>query len=247
MPLNISVSQHWHDPQTEVSVKSVQRRLIARGYYCGPTAADGWFRGADDPDGSESNTLRALKRFQAFNGLAKDGVVGPLTWGKLKVSTTTVHPAATATSAQAMADFTARWLTTGLDGSRPVYVFGAEINLAGDSSPDRTDCSEAMQYGVYHQVHDSWVDGSHNQWAACHHITVAQALRTKGALVFQSGSGSPNGIHHVGMSLGDGSVAQARSRYPQPGELSSGRPQTCGIWKGQHWDYAGLIPVLRYS
>lgn len=239
MTLNISRTEHTHDPQPEPSVKSVQRRLIARGYSVGPSGADGHY----GPDSEAS-----VKRFQAFNGLVKDGVVGPETWKKLSVSTTQTHPAAGVGSAAAMADFVAKWLTTGLDGSRPVYSFGAEINLAGDASPDRTDCSESVQYGVYRQVKDSWVDGSRNQYGACHHISVAQAIRTKGALLFITGNGSPNGIHHVAISLGDGRQAAARSKYPQAHELSSGKPQTCGIWKvsEQTFHYGGLIPILRY-
>lgn len=237
MPLNISLREHNRDPQTEVSVKSVQRRLIARGYNVGPSGADGIFGSGSDA---------GVRRFQAMNGLVRDGIVGPETWRKLSVSTSTPAPNHPAGTAALFADFVARWLVTGLDGTRPEYVFGAEINLAGDSSPDRTDCSESVQYGVYHFTHDSWVDGSRNQYAACRKISVAEGLRIKGALLFQSGSGTSLGIHHVGISLGDGRVAQARSRYPQPNELSSGRPQQVGIWRGQTWHYAGLIPVLRY-
>jgi hypothetical protein len=250
MTLNISVSQHWHDVAGEDHplVRDVQNHLIARGYYCGPTGADGWFRASDDPTGAHSNTKAALGRFQAFNGLTKDYVCGPKTWAKLATSTTAVHPAAATNSAAACYDFIAHWLCTGLDGTRPTYRLGAEINLAGDKSPDSTDCSESIQYGVYHQIRDSWVDGSHNQYVACHghYMTVREALHTKGSLVFRSGSSSPLGIHHVGITKGDGyTVAQARSRYGVANELSSGKAQQVGIWHDTNWQYAARIPVLR--
>lgn len=238
MTLNISLTQHDRDPQAFPSVRDVQNRLIARGYSVGPNGADGRF-------GNDSDA--GVRRFQAFNGLVKDGVVGKDTWAKLQVSTTAPHPAAKPGSAQAMADLVYRWLAgDGLDGSRPAYVFGAEINLAHDSSPDRTDCSESVQYGVYRMIHDSWVDGSHNQWAACRHISVDQAIRTKGALLFQTGTGSPNGIHHVAISMGNGWTVEARSSHLVDGE-HSGHPQHVGSWRAAgRFQYAGLIPVLHY-
>ena len=55
-------------------VRAVQRALIARGYSCGASGADGQF-GA----GTES----AVKAFQKANGLAADGIVGQNTCEKL--------------------------------------------------------------------------------------------------------------------------------------------------------------------
>ncbi len=225
MTLNISRTEHTHDPQPSVTVQEVQRRLLARGYNVGPAGADGHY-GPDSEAG--------VKRFQTANGLTRDGVVGPLTWKKLSASTT-APPTGSTGSAALFADHCLRLVTDGIDGSKPKYVFGAEVNLK-DASPDRIDCSELVQWGVFQQIRDSWVDGSRYQYAATHHIGVSLALRTKGALLFVSGSGSSNGIHHVAVSMGNGKTAEARSS-------SMG----CGSWSAAgRFQYAGLIPVLKY-
>lgn len=74
------------------------------------------------------------------------------------------------------------------------YVFGAEVNL-NDKDPNTFDCSELVQWAV-HQAGGSIPDGSQNQRAAVNKMSVAEAARTPGALLF-------NG-HHVAISLGDG-------------------------------------------
>ncbi len=227
MTLIISLTEHRRDPQDPVTVKDVQRRLVARGYSIGSSGVDGVF----GPDCD-----LAVRRFQAMNGLTRDGRVGALTWSKLAVSTTTPPPASGRTSV-AFADRCYRLVTHGIDGSRPAYLFGAEVRLS-DASPDRIDCSELVQWGVYQITHDSWVDGSRNQWAACTHVPVADAIRTKGALLFVSGSGSPNGIHHVAVSMGNGMTAEARSRYTTP---------QVGSWAAHgRFQYGGRIRTLRY-
>lgn len=55
-------------------VKTMQTKLIAKGYSCGSYGADGSFGPA---------TLVAVKKFQKDNGLVADGICGPLTWAKL--------------------------------------------------------------------------------------------------------------------------------------------------------------------
>lgn len=55
-------------------MRKVQARLIELGYSCGSYGADSIFGIA---------TYNAVKAFQRANGLAVDGIVGPLTWNKL--------------------------------------------------------------------------------------------------------------------------------------------------------------------
>lgn len=63
-------------------VKELQRLLINTGYSVGSYGADGVFG-----EGTES----AVKKFQAANGLSKDGIVGPATWGALYGTGGTTH------------------------------------------------------------------------------------------------------------------------------------------------------------
>ena len=60
--------------QQSEDVRKIQQRLIDLGYPCGKWGADSIFGGG---------TLNAIKNFQRDNGLSPDGIVGPLTWGKL--------------------------------------------------------------------------------------------------------------------------------------------------------------------
>jgi cell wall-associated NlpC family hydrolase len=227
MTLNISKTQHNHDPQPEVSVRSVQNRLLARGFSVGPYGADGRYG-----DATEQSVRRFQNKYLGVNEV--DGVVGPKTWGMLAKSTT----APTATSASKFADLAYRLVTQGIDGTRPVYRFGAEARLT-DPSPDALDCSELVQWAVYQLTKNAWIDGSAAQYSgsAGHHISVTEGIRTKGALLFLSGSGSPNGIHHVVISMGNGHTAEARS-------TKAG----CGSWPatGRGFQYATKIPVLHY-
>ena len=63
-------------------VTLLQTQLIQRGYSCGSKGADGKFG-----DG----TLKAVKAFQADNGLKVDGIVGQATWAALDSSEPTKH------------------------------------------------------------------------------------------------------------------------------------------------------------
>ncbi len=55
-------------------VKVAQQALGSKGYSVGTAGADGDFGAA---------TLRATKAFQKEYGLVADGIIGPLTWGRL--------------------------------------------------------------------------------------------------------------------------------------------------------------------
>lgn len=62
---------------TGTLVRKIQTALIAKGYSCGKSGVDGDF-GKD--------TDAAVRKYQADNGLEVDGIVGPLTQGKLFTS-----------------------------------------------------------------------------------------------------------------------------------------------------------------
>ena len=64
---------------TGIYVKEAQNKLIAKGYSLSKYGADGIF-------GAE--TERVVRDFQADNGIANDGIIGPITWGKLNNDST---------------------------------------------------------------------------------------------------------------------------------------------------------------
>lgn len=223
MTLNISVAQNAHDPQPYPDVHYVQNVLKKKGLY--PYTVDGIY-------GDKSRT--GVIKFQSLHGLTKDGIVGPNT---IKVMQAGDPMRSATTEAAKMADIAYKLVVTGIDGTRPNYVFGAEVNMY-DKSPDKIDCSELVQWAVTQVDGHTWVDGSANQYGSCRHISVAQALKTKGALLFVSSNGYQSGIHHVAISMGNGKTAEARSRYMSP---------QCGSWDAAgRFNLAGLVPVLRY-
>jgi hypothetical protein len=57
------------------AVKEVQTMLINLGYSCGPPGVDGILKNYTDA---------AIRKFQTNNGLVVDGIVGPITYSKLK-------------------------------------------------------------------------------------------------------------------------------------------------------------------
>lgn len=225
MTLNISVVSHAHDPQAAPDVEDVQSRLKAKGLY--PYAVDGVYG-----DHSRAGTIR----YQKLEDIKPvDGIIGPVTWARLSASS----PTRTASSeARRVADLAYRLVTTGIDGTRPRYVFGAEVSMH-DPSPDRLDCSELVQWAVTQVDGHTWVDGSRAQYDACHHISLNEAFHTPGALLFSTSNGRASGIHHVAFSMGDNKrTAEARSTA-----------RGCGSWDMHdgRFQLAGKIPVLRYA
>lgn len=107
------------------------------------------------------------------------------------------------------------------------YVFGAEANK-NDPSPRAFDCSELVEWAAA-QAGITIPDGSWNQRAATQRISVDQALRTPGALLFSDG--------HVAISLGDGRTIEARNSRDGVGIFQAGNRFTSG----------GLIPGMTYG
>jgi len=115
------------------------------------------------------------------------------------------------------------------------YRFGQEVRL-DDPNPPAFDCSELVQWALA-QIGVTFPDGSWNQFAACRGISLAQARQTPGALVFVSRNGEGSGVHHVGISRGDGYTVEAR-----------GAKWGVGVWAWrQSWNLAGVIPQLNYA
>lgn len=121
----------------------------------------------------------------------------------------------------------AHMLQRALEQNGDRYVFGAEVRL-DDANPHTFDCSELVQWAV-HQAGGSIPDGSQNQRRHCQRISVEQAARTPGALLF-------NG-HHVAISVGDGvhTIEAMGSRYGvRIGTI------------GNRFEDGGLVPGLQY-
>lgn len=122
------------------------------------------------------------------------------------------------------------------------YVFGSETE-ASDTDPDTFDCSELVQWAAA-QAGVQITDGS---WLQYQHVSrnggamsVEEALRTPGALLFRfgsdpNGSDRPTGGAHVAISLGDGRTIEARGRSYGVGYFDA---------TDRNWTHAGVIPEL---
>lgn len=222
MTLNISLKEHANDPQPTPTVAHCQTRLIGKGYSCGPYGADGHFGYYSD---------QATRRFQSHCGIGSDGVIGTVTLGKLDQS---IAPASV--SAVRFADDCYRRVMGQDDHPRPRYIYGYEVTDLSAPYPTAFDCSELVQWGIYQAVHTVWADGTFNQAPRCHLITVDQAMHTKGALLFVTSNGAPSGTHHVAVSMGNGTTAEARSSA-----------LGCGSWSAAgRFNLAGLPDVLKF-
>ncbi len=124
------------------------------------------------------------------------------------------------------------------------YIFGTE---AFGEAPRAFDCSELVEWacgraGVSPRVPDgSWI-----QWRHCRGhgtlVSVAEALRVPGALLFRFSGGDPAQgrprFAHVAFSLGDGRTIEARGSAYGVGVFS-------GFGRG--WTAAGRIPGVVHD
>jgi cell wall-associated NlpC family hydrolase len=118
------------------------------------------------------------------------------------------------------------------------YVFGAETRPT-NPNPSAWDCSELVEWSCA-RLGVKIPDGAYNQWKHCRRISVAQAIKTPGALLFVGdGTGTGrNAITHVAISLGDGTTIEARSaRFG------------VGSWTAYNrgFRYGGLVPGISYT
>lgn len=119
------------------------------------------------------------------------------------------------------------------------YVFGAEARPT-NPNPAYWDCSELVEWSAA-RLGVTVPDGAYNQWVRCKRISVAQAAKTPGALLF-IGDGSGVGrsaITHVAGSLGTGNATiEAR-----------GAAFGVGSWQisGRGFRYGGLLPGFSYT
>jgi hypothetical protein len=110
------------------------------------------------------------------------------------------------------------------------YVYGTEVK-ASETGADAFDCSELVEWAVG-RAGGYIPDGSQAQreWCRKHKttLTVAQAIKTRGALLFTDS--------HVAISLGDGMTIEAANKDKGVCSL---------VASGRGWKEAGLVPGLE--
>ncbi|MDX2010438.1 MAG: peptidoglycan-binding protein [Myxococcaceae bacterium] len=203
------------------SVLSLQQKLEEAGFSPGPL--DGKFGPL---------TQRAVRAFQQARGLQVDGVAGPATAGALGLSGFDAPqprvdgnappgrpPGGSGTGT------TQEFLWNALGQQGKSYVYGAETNL-NDPNPQTFDCSELVEWAAA-RAGVRFPDGSAAQIDAARPMSVEEALRTPGALLYRPG--------HIAISLGDGRTIEARGRRYGVGIFSA---------EGRGWTRAGTIPGL---
>ena len=121
------------------------------------------------------------------------------------------------------------------------YVWGASAANNGqvlDDDPDSFDCQELVEWSAA-KLGLPAEDASYLQYDSLersgHTMTVEEALKTPGALLFSSGDSGK--VHHVAISLGDGRTIEAKGRAYGVGEFDA----------GNRFDKAGMLPGLDYG
>lgn len=132
-----------------------------------------------------------------------------------------------------MTVYAARFVQILLSQRGDDYRYAGEINPLSTKNPDGYDCSEFTQWGAY-QAGGYLPDGSGAQHDYCKHkgtmISVAQAIKTPGALLFHPG--------HVAVSLGNGHTIEACSTKLDVGVFTA---------YDRGWTSAALVPGMVYG
>lgn len=131
------------------------------------------------------------------------------------------------------------FVLTALTQAGDKHVYGAEAS-ASNPNPSAFDCSELVEWSLA-RIGLRFVDGAENQYNTCKRagtlLSIDQAVRTRGALLFRIGAATAsNSGDHVGISQGNGQTIEAR-----------GRAYGVGIWSattGRSWTHAGMVPGL---
>lgn len=132
-----------------------------------------------------------------------------------------------ATGAKSAAAFVALALAQAGDS----YVYAVEAPVS-NADPNAFDCSELVEWASG-RVGVPFGGTSTSMAAAVNSVSVEQAIRTRGALLFVHTSSQ----HHVAISLGNGNTIEAaNSRVGVVSYPTAGRG----------WTSAGLIPGMRY-
>jgi hypothetical protein len=119
------------------------------------------------------------------------------------------------------------------------YVFGAEVSRT-DPNPEAFDCSEIIEWCFERLGVADFPDGSPNQRAHAHQISITEAIKTRGALLGRApgalGAGTPG---HVAISLGNGRTVEARGSAFGVGVFPADP-------RSRLWTDGGLFPEIDY-
>lgn len=197
------------------------------------TSFSDWYTFDGVPPHNAAYRLRGPKGLVSKNGgqswmeVARDSIEygGP---------STTNGPTAQSSSKSAM-DF----VTAALAQKGDKYVLG--VTASGDN-PDAFDCSELVQWAAG-RVGVVFQGGSHFMYEASQHISVADGIKIRGALLFAHfANPAPGTTGHVEISLGDGRTIAARST-----NLGVDIFNAYNAGGDPRFDYAGLIIGMDYG